>query len=93
MTSWNINLSHYLAELIIKEWQKSSALEWSASSEKMKSQVHFILNEELNKEKNLDREVHRMLDELEKTHTGQFERYKMYPLLKKKLAEQKGVIL
>ena len=32
-----------------------------------------------------------MLDELEKTHAGQFERYKMYPLLKKKMAKKKGL--
>ena len=90
---WNSHLSHYLAILMVKEWEKSNAVNYPKGTEVVKQQVNVILNEELNKEKQLDQQVQVMLDQLEKTHPNNFERYKMYPLLKKKLAEKKGVIL
>lgn len=90
---WNQNLSNYLTTLIIKEWEKSGVVVLKTTPEQTAQQVHALLNQDLNKEKELEKEVQQMLDELEKTHVGQFERYKMYPLLKKKLAEKKGIIL
>ena len=90
---WTPSLSHYLAHLVFEEWKKLNQVEWKVSEEKVASAVHQVLLEDLQKEKDLEKEVHQMLDELEKIHPGEFERYKMYPLLKKKLAKQKGVIL
>ena len=90
---WTQNFSHYLAKLIFKEWKNSDLVEWKAGEDDVTEHIHHILSVDLNTEKELEREVDRMLDELEKTHGGQFERYKMYPLLKKELAKKKGVIL
>ncbi len=90
---WNQNLSNYLTSLLIKEWEKSGAAVLKAAPKQVAQQVHALLSQDLNKEKELEQEVQQMLDTLEKTHTGRFERYKMYPLLKKKLAEKKGIIL
>ena len=52
-----------------------------------------ILKEEVQKEVELDKEVHRKLDELEKTNPGEFQRHKMFQLMKAKLAKEKKVIL
>ena len=90
---WNANLSHYLTQLMKEEWQKANLAEWLCKPDTAEQAVHAILNAELEKEKELDQEVKRTLDQLEQSHTGQFERYKMHPLLKKKLAEKKGIIL
>lgn len=90
---WTSGLSDYLAQLIFTEWKKADLVEWKAGEEEVASQIHQILSEDLNKEKALEKEVNQMLDELEKTHAGQFERYKMYPLLKKEMAKKKGIIL
>ena len=90
---WTSDLSYYLARLIFAEWKKTNLVEWKTSEEEVASQIHQILSEDLNKEKELEEEVGQMLDQLEKTHAGQFERYKMYPLLKKKMAKKKGIIL
>ena len=48
---------------------------------------------EIQIEMNLDREVNQMLDQLERTNGGEFQRFKMYPILKQKLAKEKKVIL
>ncbi len=90
---WTSGLSHYLAKLIFEEWNKNNLVTWQAGEEEAASHIHHILSEDLNKEKELEKEVDQMLDQLEKTHAGQFERYKMYPLLKKKMAKEKGIII
>ena len=90
---WTSGLSHYLAQLIFEEWKKHNLVTWQAGEVETASHIHHILSEDLNREKELEKEVNQMLDQLEKTHAGQFERYKMYPLLKKKIAKEKGIII
>ena len=90
---WTPEFSSYLAKLLIEEWDKNHLVEWQIEKEKIISPVQQCIAEDLNKEKELEKEVQKMLDELENTHPNQFERYKMYPLLKKKLAQKKGFIL
>ncbi|MDE0119578.1 MAG: DUF507 family protein [Bdellovibrionales bacterium] len=93
MLRWKQSFSQYLAKLVFKEWRAGDLVEWKTGEGEITEHIHRILSTDLNKEKELEGEVDRMLDELSKTHTGQFERYKMYPLLKKKLAKKKGIIL
>ena len=52
-----------------------------------------ILRAETQKEADLERDVHAMLDKLEASHGGQFEEHKMYPMLKQKMAKERKVIL
>ncbi|MDE0518122.1 MAG: DUF507 family protein [Oligoflexia bacterium] len=93
MLHWKQSFSQYLSKLIFKEWKTGDLVEWQTGEEEITEHIHHILSTDLNKERELESEVNLMLDELSKTHTGQFERYKMYPLLKKELAKKKGVIL
>ncbi len=88
---WTQNLSQYLSQILLREWEKAKLPKWQAGE--VADYIHHILSADLNKEKEVEKEVEIMLDNLEKSHAGQFERYKMYPLLKKKIAEKKGVIL
>lgn len=90
---WTPAFSNYLGRLLLNEWQKHKAVDLKVDEKELLSKIHSIISEELDKEKQLDEEVNKMLDDLEKTHSEQFERYKMFPLLKKKLADKKGVIL
>lgn len=52
-----------------------------------------IVKADFQREQELDQEVHRMMDDLERQNPGAFQRYKMFPLLKKKLAKERGVVL
>ena len=90
---WKPEFSSYLARLIIEEWEKNALLKEQGRQEEILAHIQQVIAEDLKKEKALEQEVQNMLDELEKTHAGQFERYKMYPMLKKKLAQKKGVVL
>ena len=90
---WTPAFSNYLGQLLLSEWQNHKAVELKVDEKEILAKIHSIIDKELDKEKQLDKEVDKMLDDLEKTHSEQFERYKMFPLLKKKLADKKGVIL
>ena len=90
---WTPEFSSYLAKLLIEEWDKNHLVKWQTDKNNIVPHVQQCIAEDLSKEKDLEQEVQQMLDELENTHSGQFERYKMYPLLKKKLAQKKGFIL
>ena len=52
-----------------------------------------IIRGDFQREQELDREVNRMLDELEAQNSGEFQRYRMFPMLKKRLAKEKGITL
>ena len=52
-----------------------------------------IVKNNFREEELLDEEVNKMMDDLERQHSGEFQRYKMFPMLKKKLAQQKGFVL
>ena len=91
---WTTHLSQYLSQLIVKEFKKAELASFHASEEVIAKEIHLLLTEDLDKEKALEQEVQALMDQLEKDPgTANFERYKMYPLLKKKLAEKKGIIL
>ena len=82
-----------LAEKVLDSWKKSNVIEFKTDEKKVLARMIEVLKQDLQKEFDLDREVNQMLDGLERNHQGEFERYKMYPLLKKKLAKDKKVIL
>lgn len=51
------------------------------------------LENDYEEEKKLELEVNSALDRLEKQQTEGFDRHKMFKMMKKKMAEEKGMIL
>ena len=52
-----------------------------------------LIEEQYQIEKNIEIEARQMVETLEKQNPGGFERHKMFLMIKKKLAKDKGVIL
>ena len=52
-----------------------------------------LVKADFQREMELDAEVNSMMDDLERQNLEEFQRYKMFPLLKKRLAKEKGIIL
>ena len=52
-----------------------------------------LVEGEFAKEIELDREVNKMLDDLERQNPNSFQRGKMFGMIKQRLAKQKGYIL
>ena len=82
-----------IARAVIDELKSSKQLVFKAPEEKVYARAFELVREDFERESKLDREVNAMLDELEKKSPGEFQRFKMFPLLKKKLAQQKGIVL
>jgi hypothetical protein len=82
-----------LAEKILHHWKKQNIAVFKEDEKKVLARAVEIIQQEYDRESALDREVHAMLDKLEESNAGEFERYKMFPILKKKLAKDKKVIL
>lgn len=82
-----------LAQKVLAQWKKSNLAHLKVDEKVILEKIESIVRAELQREVELEREVHAMLDKLERSHGGQFERHRMYPLLKSKLAKEKKVIL
>lgn len=78
---------------VLKAWKDNHVIEFKADEKKVFSTMMDALKTDYQKELDLEKEVNQMLDKLEQSNSGEFQRYKMYPMLKQKLAKEKKVIL
>ena len=78
---------------IFESLKSKSVVEFKKEESEVLEVAMEIVQKELQKEKDLDEEVNKMMDDLESQNPGGFQRYKMFPLLKRKLAEKKGIVL
>ncbi len=88
----SLQISRIAAE-VSKSISNNPSITVTGDAEKIKSSVAQVLKANLEDEKKLDDAVNAMMDTLEQQNPGGFQRYKMFPLLKKKLAEQRGFVL
>lgn len=82
-----------LVNSVFKELKSQNIVTFKEPEEKVLRRACEYIKQEYVKEAELDQQVLKMMDELESQNPGGFERYKMFPLLKKKLAKDKGIIL
>lgn len=82
-----------LAKKVLEHWKSSNVVTLKADEKVVIEKMTGVLRAEIQKEFDLERDVHAMMDQLERTHGGQFERHRMYPMLKAKMAKERKVIL
>ncbi len=82
-----------IASKVLENWKQQNMVVFKEDENKVLVRMNEILKAEVQKEIDLDRDVNQKLDELERTNAGQFERYKMYPLLRKQMAKERKLIL
>jgi hypothetical protein len=90
MTTHQIN---HLVEIVFKSWHKSNISSFKVDEKKAFERALTLIKEEFQKEAQLEKEVNQKLDELERTNAGEFQRHKMFPMLKAKLAKERKIIL
>ena len=89
---WVELFSLRISELVLDQLQKEREITVHEEGEALRGRIAHLIVKNFEQEKELDREVQALMDDLEKQGHS-FERYKMFPLLKKKLAKEKGIIL
>jgi hypothetical protein len=82
-----------MAQSILKGMHEQKVITYKEKEETVLDRAAQIIKADYEREAQLDREVNRMMDDLERQNTGEFQRYKMFPMLKKRLAKEKGIIL
>ena len=82
-----------LSARVVDLWKKQNVVIFKADEKEVLASAVKALQKDYQRELDLDREVQKMLDDLERTNPGGFQRHKMQQLLKQKLAKEKKVIL
>lgn len=86
-------LVRHLVHSVFKELKSHEVITFKEKEDKVLQRAVDIIAGDFEREQKLDEEVQRMMDDLERQSQGEFQRYKMFPLLKKRLAKEKGIVL
>lgn len=89
----NSNQIQYLASKVFNEWKSVGVVTVKSDEKVILSRIISAIKENYQKETELEVEVNKMLDQLEKAHPGEFQRGKMFIMIKQKLAKEKRIIL
>lgn len=81
-----------LSEKILNQWKTQNLITFKVDEKQVLQAMKDAINGELQKEMNIEKEVHALMDQMEK-QGQEFQRGKMFNLLKQKLAKEKKVIL
>ncbi len=82
-----------LVRRVLLPLEKSNIISFNKSKDAILARAKEIIIKDFDKEAELEREVMRMLDDIEKEQGDNFERHRMFKMLKKKVAEERGIIL
>lgn len=82
-----------LAEKVLHQWKIQNLITLKVDEKVVMKTIVDCITEEIKKEDNLDREIMGMIDELQRQHGSEFQRHKMFPILKQKLAKERKMIL
>ncbi len=82
-----------MASAILESLKKNNIVTFKEKEEVVLQRAVSIIRADFQREADLDIEVNKMMDTLERQNPGEFQRYKMFPLLKKRMAKEKGIIL
>ncbi len=82
-----------MASAILKGLKEQKVIQFKDKEETVLERATAIIRADFQREAELDQEVNRMMDDLERKNPGEFQRFKMFPMLKKRLAKEKGIIL
>lgn len=82
-----------LVEKIFDHWKKQGVITFKEDEKKVFARAVEEVKKDYQREEALEKEVMAMIDQLERTNSGEFQRHKMFPMLKQKLAKERKVIL
>lgn len=83
-----------MAQAILAEMNAQNVVTYKAKEDAILERAIRVIKEDYLREAELDKMVHAAMDEMERQNSGEpFQRYKMFPMLKKRMAKEKGIIL
>jgi hypothetical protein len=82
-----------LVQNVFDRLKEKQLIQFKKTEKEVYARAVELVAGDFRREDDLVREVHKMMDDLEKQNPGGFDRRKMFPLLKQRLAKQKGIVL
>ncbi len=82
-----------MVQNVFDRLKEKQIIQFKVSEKEVFNRAVELVIADFRREDDLVQEVYKMMDELEKQNPGGFERHKMFPLLKQRLAKQKGIVL
>jgi hypothetical protein len=82
-----------LVEKVIAAWKKQNVIHFKEDEKKVVERALKAVREDYQREVDLEMEVNKMLEDLERKNPGSFQRGKMFHMLKQKLAAERKIIL
>lgn len=82
-----------LSEKILNQWKLQGLITFKVDEKIVLKTVVDAITADFKQEEFLDKEVHQMMEQLERQHGSEFQRHKMFPMLKQKLAKERKIIL
>lgn len=82
-----------IVQKVFDALKKNNIIIYKDDEKKVFARALKAIQDDYQKELDLEKEIVRMLDDLERQNPGGFQRHKMYQLIKPKLAKEKKVIL
>jgi len=82
-----------VAQSILKGLKEQKVIQFKEKEEAVLARAEDYIRGDFQREAQLDQEVNKMMDDLERKNPGEFQRYLMFPMLKKRLAKEKKIIL
>jgi hypothetical protein len=87
------NQMQVIVERIFKHWKLKNIVTFKEDEKKVLQRGVELLKGDLQREIDLEKEVHKKIEELERSNPGEFQRHKMFQLMKAKLAKERKVVL
>jgi len=82
-----------LSEKILNQWKTQKLITFKVDEKIVLKTIQDAILNELKKEEKLDEDVNALVVQMEKDHGGEFQRHKMFAILKQKLAKERKIIL
>jgi hypothetical protein len=82
-----------LVERVFTAWKKQNIIQFKEDEKKVFERALKAVKDDYQREMDLEKDVNLMLEDLERKNPGQFQRGKMFQMLKQKMASERKIIL
>jgi hypothetical protein len=82
-----------LVAKVFGHWKKDNIVTFKDDEKKIFARAVEYIKKDFQKETELEHDVQKKLDELERSNPGEFQRHKMFQMLKQKMAKERKMVL
>jgi hypothetical protein len=82
-----------LTEKVFESWKQANVITFKETEKKVFARALDAIKADYQREVDLEKDVQKMLNDLERSNPGEFQRHKMSIMLKQKLAKERKIIL